>query len=337
MLAGVVVGILFAADAERFTFQEPHMGTRFSIQVYAPPGTKGEALARAAAREAFARVAELNSIMSDYDPKSELMRLCAQAGGDPVKVSGPLFTVLARAQQVSADSEDAFDVTIGPVVALWRKARKNARLPDAETLRAARALVNWKNVVLDAKRQTVHLRQKGMRLDLGGIAKGYAADEMLAVLKKHGLSRALVAAGGDLRAGDAPPGKEGWTVAILPLEAKGEAKKEGPRYLALVNAAVSTSGDAEQFVEIEGVRYSHIVDPRTGLGLRGRTSATVVAPDGITSDSLATALAILGPKDGFALLAKTKGVSGRLVTKTAEGTKVELSPGFPKLRESGDE
>ncbi|MFQ3649109.1 MAG: FAD:protein FMN transferase [Gemmataceae bacterium] len=333
MWAGVVVVIFLAAEGERYRFQEPHMGTLFRIQVYAPDQDK----AAAAARAAFARVAELNSILSDYDPKSELMRLCAQAGGEPVKVSGPLFTVLARAQQVSRDSQGAFDVTIGPVVALWRKARRNARLPDATALQAARALVDWRQVVLDPDKQTVQLKQKGMRLDLGGIAKGYAADEMLAILRKQGLNRALIAAGGDLRAGDAPPGKSGWTVAIQPIEPKGDPTKEGPRYLSLVNAAVSTSGDAEQFIEIDGVRYSHIVDPRTGLGLPGRVSATVVAPDGITADSLATALAILGSEKGFALLAKTKGVSGRLVTKTADGTKVAVSPGFPTLRESGDE
>ena len=333
MWAEVVVAILLAGEGERFTFQQPHMGTLFRIQLYAPDCDK----AAAAARAAFARVAELNSIMSDYDPKSELMRLCDQAGGEPVKVSGPLFTVLARAQQVSRDSEGAFDVTIGPVVKLWRRTRKVARLPDADTLQAARALVDWRAVVLDPEQQTVQLKRKGMRLDLGGIAKGYAADEMLAILKKHGLSRALIAAGGDLRAGDAPPGKTGWTVAIAPLEPKGAPNQEGPRYLTLVNAAVSTSGDAEQFVEIAGVRYSHLVDPRTGLGIPGRISATVVAPDGLTSDSLATALAILGPKKGFALLAKYKGVSGRFVQKNDSEMKVEVSPGFPKLRESGAE
>jgi thiamine biosynthesis lipoprotein len=315
-------------DAGRYTFSEPHMGTRFTIQVYAPDQHK----AQAAAKEAFARVAKLNSIMSDYDPKSELMRLCAQAGGPAVKVSPELMEVLQRAQQVSEQSQGAFDVTIGPVVALWRKTRRNARLPDKDALAAARALVGWKKVVLNVRDQTIRLTTPGMRLDLGGIAKGYAADQMLAVLKKHGLNRALIAAGGDLRAGDAPPGKPGWTVAIAPVD----AKTEGPRYLTLVNAAVSTSGDAEQFIEIEGVRYSHIVDPRTGLGLTGRRSATVIAPNGITSDSLATTLAILGAEKGFAVLSKYEHVNGRVVMKQ-EATTVKLSPGFPKLRERGGE
>jgi FAD:protein FMN transferase len=152
---------------------------------------------------------------------------------------------------------------------------------------------------------------------------------MLKVLAKHGLTRALVSAGGDLALADPPPGKKGWTVAIAAVD----AKKEGPRYLSLANAAVSTSGDAEQYVTIGGKRYSHIVDPRTGLGLMGRMSATVIAPDGITADSLTKVVAILGPKKGFAIIEKYRGVSGRYVSKTDEETTVVPSKTFPKLRE----
>ena len=318
----LLLALLAGADTElkRFTFSEPHMGTKFGITLYAAD----EASARKAAKEAFARVSHLNGIMSDYLPASELMRLCAQAGGPPVKVSRELFAVLERARRVSEQSEGAFDVTVGPVVRLWRRARKTLRLPDAKKLKEARALVGWKSMRLDARARTVKLDKKGMLLDLGGIAKGYAADEMLKVLRKHGLGRGLVAAGGDLRLGDPPPGKKGWTVAILPVD-----KGEKPRKLILANAAVSTSGDAEQFVEIDGTRYSHIVDPRTGVGLVGRMSATVVARDGITADSLTKAVAILGAKKGFAVLGKYKGASGRLVKKTDEGVKVETSEGFP--------
>lgn len=318
--------MLQAADElKRFEFSEPHMGTRFGIITY----TKDESTAKKAAKEAYARVSELNRIMSDYDSTSELMRLCEKAGGDAVKVSDELFTVLARADKVSRESEGAFDVTIGPVVKLWRVARKTAKLPNEERLKKARELVGYKNVVLDEKAKTVKLLKKGMQLDLGGIAKGYAGDEMLRVLAKHGLTRSLVSCGGDLVLGDAPPGKDGWTVAIAAVD----AKKEGPRYLTLSKAAVSTSGDAEQYVEIEGKRYSHVVDPRTGIGLVGRMSATVVAPDGLTSDSLTKVVAVLGPKKGFAIIEKYKGVSGRHVSKTDEKTEVTASKAFPKLHE----
>lgn len=329
MLICLVLCLLPGDDLKRFAFTEPHMGTTFSVQVYAVD----EATARRAAKEAFARVSELNGIMSDYLPTSELMGLCAKAGGGPVKVSGPLFEVLARAQKVAEETDGAFDVTVGPVVRLWRRARKTLRLPDPDRLKAARALVGWRMMKLDEKARTVALEKAGMQLDLGGIAKGHAADEMLRVLRKHGLSRALVSAGGDLRLGDPPPGRDGWTVAIAAVD----AKKEGPRYLTLANAAVSTSGDAEQFVEIDDVRYSHIVDPRTGVGLIGRMSATVIAPDGITADSLTKAVAIQGAEKGFAVLARYRGVSGRLVRLTNAGPVVVVSKGFPKLRERGKE
>ena len=186
----------------RYTFSEPHMGTRFRIIVYAPD----QDTARKAAKDAFARIASLDATMSDYDPTSELMRLCAKAGGPPVPVSAELFFVLSRAQEVSRQSDGAFDVTVGPVVKLWRQARKLRKLPDPEQLAEARALVGWRNVRLDKDKRTVQLLKAGMQLDLGGIAKGYAADEALAVLKKHGLDRALVAAGGDIAVSGPPPG-----------------------------------------------------------------------------------------------------------------------------------
>jgi thiamine biosynthesis lipoprotein len=321
--------LLLRADAAepklaRHAFEERHMGTLFRIVVYA----KDAATARQASKEAFARVSALNAIMSDYQSTSELMQLCGKAGKGPVKASDELFFVLSRAQEVSRRSEGAFDVTVGPVVRLWRRARRTQRLPDAEKLKGARALVGYKEVVLDDRAQTVTLRKPGMQLDLGGIAKGYAADEALKVLARHGLTRALVAAGGDIAVHDAPPGKPGWTIEISAVD----EGKEGPRRLELANAAVSTSGDAEQYVEIDGTRYSHIVDPRTGIGLVGRMSATVVAPNGITSDSLTKVVAVLGPKKGFEIIEQTKGVSGRYVRKTDRGTEVFTSKSFPKLK-----
>jgi thiamine biosynthesis lipoprotein len=310
-------------ELSRHAFEERHMGTLFRIVVYA----KDEATARKASKDAFARVSALNAIMSDYLSTSELMQLCGKAGKGPVKVSGELFFVLSRAQEVSRRSDGAFDVTVGPVVRLWRRARRTQRLPEQEKLKAARQLVGYRNVVLDEKTRTVTLLKEGMQLDLGGIAKGYAADEALKVLARHGLTRALVAAGGDVAVRNAPPEQTGWKVDIAAVD----DRKEGPRRLVLSNAAVSTSGDAEQYVEIDGKRYSHIVDPRTGLGLVGRMSATVVAPDGITADSHTKVVAVLGSKKGFEIIEQVKGVSGRFVRRTDAGTEVFTSKHFPKL------
>ncbi len=327
LVFAVAVG---AAHAEtplsRYTFDEPHMGTKFRIILYAP----SEETARQASAAAFARIANLDATMSDYRPASELMRLCAKSGGPPVKVSDELFFVLSKAEETSRISDGAFDATVGPVVQLWRTARRTKRMPDAAKLAAAKELVGWRNVVLDEKAHTVQLLKAGMLLDLGGIAKGYAADEGLAVLKKEGVTRALVAAGGDIAVSDAPPNAEGWKIAIAPL--KEEADKEGP-YMVLHNAAVSTSGDAEQYVEIDGKRYSHIVDPKTGLGLVGRMSATVTAPHGVIADSHTKIIAVLGPERGFKILEKEEGVSGRFVRLTDDGKEeVETMKNFPALK-----
>ncbi len=308
----------------RFTFTEPHMGTRFKIILYAPD----EATAGKAAKAAFGRIAELDGIMSDYRPASELMQLCKKAGGEPVQVSKDLFYVLAKAQQVAERSDGAFDVTVGPVVRLWRVARKTRKMPDPARLKAALDLVGYQNVRLDAKKRTVQLTKPGMQLDLGGIAKGYAADEALKTLEQHGVKSALVAAGGDIAVSEVPPAAPGWTVGIAPLE---DPESKPKRYLLLRNQAVSTSGDVEQHVEINGVRYSHIVDPKTGLGLIGRQSVTVVARHGIDSDSLTKVVSVWGPKRGLEFIEKIPDTAAFVVRKTDDGEETFQTKNFPKL------
>jgi thiamine biosynthesis lipoprotein len=262
------------------------MGVRVNLAYYAP----SQAAAEAAARSAFARFAELEQIMSDYRPDSEVMRLCDQAGRRPVPVSRDLFRVLERAREIAERSNGAFDVTCGPLVRLWRQSRASGSLPTPEEIAGARTRVGWQSVRLHRNR-TVEIDTAGVRIDLGGIAKGYACDEALKTLRGKGVDRALVQAGGDLAASGPPPGKRGWTIA---LGGSGQTAD-------VVHAAVSTSGDTEQFVEVGGVRYSHIVDPRTGLGLTNRIQATVIARNGLTSDPLATAVCVLGRDEGAAL------------------------------------
>jgi thiamine biosynthesis lipoprotein len=321
LCAGIADEPLVDPVLVRHEYTEPHMGTRFQITFYAP----GEAAAKRAAKAAFARIAQLDGIMSDYRPTSELMQLCQKAGGPPITVSEDLFIVLAKAQDISRSSDGAFDVTVGPVVRLWRAARKTKQMPDEQELKQALALVGYQNIRLDEKDRTVQLLKAGMQLDLGGIAKGYSADEALAALRKRGITRALVAAGGDIAVSGPPPGKEGWSIGIAPLE---DPNKKPSRYLILRNGAVSTSGDAEQYVEIGGKRYSHIVDPRTGLGLVGRMSVTVVARRGILSDSLTKVVAVLGPERGFAILDGFDGVDSLVVRKTDKGLETVESKGF---------
>jgi thiamine biosynthesis lipoprotein len=309
------------AGLKRYTFSEPHMGTLFRIVLYAAD----EQAARAAAKAAFARAAELDGIMSDYRDTSELMQLCKKAGGPPVKVSADLFAVLARAKEIAKLSGGAFDVSAAPAVRLWREARRTRKLPTKEELGRALKLVGYERIRLDARGRTVELLLMGMLLDLGGIAKGYAAEMMLAVLRRHGITRALVAAGGDIVVGDPPPEARGWKVGVAPPE---KADVKPTQYLLLKNAAVSTSGDTEQYVEIGGKRYSHIVDPKTGLGLTRRGSVTVVAADGTTADALATALSVMGPERGLPLVEAMRGTAALFVVVEEMGQKSYASKRF---------
>ena len=267
-------------ELTRFTLVEYHMGIDARLVVYA---TKKE-VAEKACEAAFKRIADLDEIMSDYRPKSELMRLCAQPKNTAVKISDDLFRVLERSHTISRQTGGAFDVTVGPLVQIWRKARKDGKLPAAELIDAAKKLVGYRKVKLDRKAHTATLLEDGMKLDLGGIAKGYASDEALKVLRKNGIKSALIEMGGDLVLGDAPPKTKGWTVSIPNNDSK---------ELLLHNCAISSSGDTEQFVVIDGKRYSHVVDPATGQGLTNRIQASIIAKDGFTSDPLSTALTLL--------------------------------------------
>jgi thiamine biosynthesis lipoprotein len=306
------------------------MGTRFRIVIYA----RDEKAANDAARAAFDRIAVLDRMMSDYRPDSELMQVCRNAVEHPVHVGAELFFVLSRAQEVSRLSGGAFDITVGPVVRLWRRARKSHSMPDPLQLAEARELVGYQNIQLDEKLRTVRLLKRGMQLDLGGIAKGYAADEALLVLKKRSIDRALVAAGGDIAVSGPPPDAPGWKIGIAPLE---DPNAKPSRYVLLHDAAVSTSGDAEQYVEIDGKRYSHIVDPKTGIGLVGRQSVTVVAPAGIMADSLTKVVSVLGPDRGFEIIERRPGVASLVVQKSDSDERVYESKRFRAYMNSPDQ
>jgi len=288
----LIASASYAGELRLFEAVEPHMGTLIGISLY----TRDEARAKAAFRAAFERIAEIDRTLSDYQPESELNRLCRSAVRTPVAVSDDLFRVLAASQELAGESEGAFDVTLGPVIRLWRQARRDRHLPSEAALREAADHSGYRKLHLDAAAHTVMLDQAGMQLDAGAIGKGFAADEALSVLQKLGIGRALVAASGDLAFGDPPPGKAGWKIGI-----------PGGGALELRNAAVSTSGPTEQSVEIGGRRYSHIVDPATGVGLTEPVTVTVAARRGMDADSLATAISVLGRERGMALMEKRGG------------------------------
>jgi FAD:protein FMN transferase len=323
-------------ELSRFEFAQPHMGTLFRIVLYAPD----QATADRASSAAFKRIADLDHIMSDYDPSSELMQLSSRAGGPPVHLSNDLFRVMTAAQKLAWRSDGAFDVTVGPVVRLWRRARRRHELPDPERLDQARSLVGYRLVQLNTGAHTARLLKPGMLLDLGGIAKGDAADQALIVLRHQGIESALVAAAGDIANGAAPPRAigdpvdsrreaSGWKIALAPLEAQRKAPGEAnaaklqshSRSIYLHDCAISTSGDSAQHLDLGEVRYSHIVNPKTGMALTGYRSVTVIAPRGIDADSLATAASVLGPERGIALVKSTPGAGVLYVEQSGSGVR----------------
>ncbi len=311
--------VMPAAAWERLQFSRPQMGVPFRIVVY----STNEGLAQRAVEDAYARITELNRIFSDYDPDSEVSRLCHDTPmGIEAPVSGEMALLIGRSQALAKASDGAFDITVGPLVNLWRRARRHKELPPANLLAEARARVGWQQLHLSRRHSTVLFAVADMRLDFGGIAKGYAADEALRVLREHGFPRALIAAAGDVTAGDPPPGERGWRVDIGGGEGEGVAK---PRTILLVNAAIGTSGDSFQNLEIGGVRYSHILDPRTGVGVTNRYLVTVIARDGITSDSLGTAVSVLGREAGMRLIERTPGAAALVVEAPENGSTEQWS------------
>ncbi len=294
-------------ELSRYEYQRPEMGMAFRIVLYSP----SQMTADSATEAAFARIKQLNDIMSDYDEDSELSKLSRSSGsGREVVVSDDLWFVLSRAQRLAEQSGGAFDVTVGPFVNLWRRARRQRQLPDPARLEQARQAVGYQHVVLNPKRQSVQLLVPNMRLDLGGIAKGYAIGEALKTLRRLGLDHALVEGGGDVAVSNPPPGKKGWRFELSSLDI---SNAPPARFLLLKNVAISTSGDLYQRLEIDGKRYSHIVDPHTAIGLTDHSLVNVIAPESITADSLTKVVSVLGPEKGLKFIESTPQVAARIM------------------------
>ncbi|NWG12094.1 MAG: FAD:protein FMN transferase [Acidobacteria bacterium] len=327
-IPAVLAALSLCADAgpragrpQLFRFSLARMGTVFNIALYhADPSAASDA-----AMAAFERVEQLEQIFIDYRGNSEVRRICRDTAGIARPVSPELFSVLESSLRFSRMTRGAFDVTIGPLVQVWREARRAGKAPDAAQLARARELVGYEYVLLDPEKRTVHLLLPGMRLDFGAIAKGYAADEALKVLKSRGIQRALVDAGGDISIGAPPPGESGWSVAIRSgYEVSGTEGR-----LRLRDTAVATSGDALQSAHLDGRRYSHIIDPATGKALRDSAAVTVIARDGLTADALATALSVLPVDEGISLVESVRGASAVILRRNGDELERRTSTGFP--------
>ena len=313
-----------AAPLKLYEAVEPHMGTLFRIKLYAPD----EPAAAHAFRAAFDRVAALDDTLSDYKPASELNRICKNAVGSPVMVSDDLLRVLTASQQLAVATGGEFDITLGPVIHLWRQARKDGRVPDTADLARVSAYCGYRTLHIDPAARTVKLDQASMELDVGGIAKGDAADQALKVLNGLGIHSALIAASGDLAFSNAPPGRPGWSIGIDSFD---RANAPFTRVLQLSNAAVSTSGDTEQHLDAGGKRYSHIIDPKTDVGLTQGIAVTIIARHGIEADGLATAVSVIGAARGLQFVDSTPGVAALIVQRGVNGPEVLESSRFHSL------
>lgn len=312
------------------SFQQPSMGTMFTIRLWASPTDSDKA--KAAAEAAFTEIKRLNFIFSDYELDSELLSITQNPTDTWLPVSEDFFAILSISQQLSTATDGAFDITAGPHIRNWRLSKRDRRLPRPDILEDAFSKAGYRKLTLDPKNKTIKLASEGMRLDLGGIAKGYAADAALAVLKQQGFSQAIVAGSGDIVTGDPPPGHpEGWAIGIRSLDMEDSEKLT--ETVLLTHSAVSTSGDSQQFLNIDGVRYSHIVNPKTGLGLTERIGVTIIGPNAVTTDSAATAVSVMGKKRGLAWVENHPNLECLIVEKDADGKDhFTESTGFGKKR-----
>lgn len=307
-------------ELQRFVVASALMGVRMNIILYAPD----QSTAEAAGSQAFQRIAEIEQIASTYRKTSELKQLEKRVHKGPTPVSDDLFQLLSMSLDLHSKTGGAFDCTVGHLVELWRDANKSGSPPSELLAGTLRMIGESKDLILDPEQQTAELKDS-IAFNLDAIAKGYAGDEALKVLRNHGVKRALIDLSGDIVLGEPPPGADYWSIELDFGDPEIQTIK-----LRLANAAVATSGDTEQHFVVQGVRYSHIIDPRSGMACTNRSAACVIAPTGALADALATASCVLGAEDAPAMIARFDRVSARVRTQPDNNQPPDdiTTPGF---------
>ena len=303
------------AGLKRYNFSQVHLGTVVRLVFYC--GDRAEA--KALAELCFTRVRQLDAVFSDYRDDSELMLLCAIADKKATRVSDELFAVLSCAQKISEQSGGVFDVTLGASSKAWRMEKEGKVVKSEPDCSAG----SYRDLILDDAAQTVRFNKR-LSLDLGGIAKGYIADELVALLRQHEVTRLAVLVGGEICVADPPPGKVGWPVDLE------DPDKKVIGTMMLKNSSLSTSGDSYQFAEIDGKHSAHVLDPKTGKGKQDRLNVSVIAPSTMQADAWATALRVLGAGQGAVFAEKIAGVEVMFSPANEEVKKTEGFPAFKK-------
>ncbi len=258
---------------------------------------------------AFSEIEYLEKLSNHYSPDSEITRINRNAGISEVKVSYDILKLLEKALYVSENTEGAFDVTMGPVIALYDFHKKIR--PDDGMIKKTLSLVNYRDIIINRDRSTVLLKRKGMLIDLGGIAKGYAADKAAETLKKNRVRSGLVAVAGDIKAFGLKPDGKPWKIGIRNPES-GDKEDDIMATIELKDMAISTSGDYERFFISGGKRYHHLLDPKTGLSAQECRSVSIITKEGAFTDAFATGIFILGPEQGVKVLDKL-GFEGMII------------------------
>jgi len=291
--------VLLSAQLKRFQFSENKMGSAFNIILFHTDSLQ----ASQAAHECFAMVDSLNNIFSDYLPSSEISRLTATGSSFYQSVSDELFNMIVQSKVAWQKSSKTFDITIGPLTQLWRKTRNEKKIPPEPEIKKAKQQTGFENLSINISSKTISFNVDGMRLDFGGIVKGYTAQKIIDYLKTKNIIHALADAGGDIVMSESPSGKDGWAIGINLPEQENELWN---KKLELKNCAVATSGDVYRYTIYNGKKYSHIIDPRTGYGVTSQRNVSVIAKDGTAADWLATACSILPIKKALRLARKEK-------------------------------
>jgi len=300
------VGAPTGQESAVVTRAQMQMGTLVKITVVA----RSEAVAQAAATAGFTEIRRLEELLSTWIPTSELSRVNASAGVMPVHVSPETLTVVQRAVQVADMTDGGFNIAIGPAVDAWR-VTEGQRIPTESELDALRPLVDLQAVHVDVREQTIYLGKAGMRIDVGGIGKGYAADQAVDALRRAGAIAGVVALSGDIKTFGRLPGGKMFPVGIQHPRRDGSVLA----WIDLQDEAISTAGDYERFFEREGVRYHHILDPRTLQPARSCQSVTVIAREGVWADGLDTGIFVMGPERGMELVERLPDVEAIIVDK----------------------
>ncbi|HDS84401.1 MAG TPA: FAD:protein FMN transferase [Phycisphaerales bacterium] len=300
-ITGAMIIILLFWQAQRGRIVELDSGFRMTMGTFARVlvAASDKQAAEASVEAAFATFDRIEAMMSDYDPNSQLCEVNRRAFFEPAAVDAELFEVLSAAAEYSRLSDGAFDITVGPVVQLWREARQTGNTPDPEAIEQARAKVGSRHLLLDDENRTVRFAVEGMLLDVGGIAKGYAIDKAVEAMQQAGAIGGMVDIGGDLACfGRAVGNQPHWFIGL-------QDPDDEQTYLLrlrLDNRAAATSGDYRRFVIVNDRKYSHIVNPAAAETAERLSSVTVIAPSAMQADALATAVSVLGPEKGLALI-----------------------------------